>query len=127
MASLTHLDDVGHVWGSDLQLSQTGDLARVSGLERSNDRVLRRLMTNVTEYVWHPPYGAGIPARVGTILDLAEIRALIRTQMALEASVSQADPITVTATQIANGVSVFLSYIALPDRQPVTLSFDVSV
>jgi hypothetical protein len=47
--------------------------------------------------------------------------------MALEASVSTADPINVEVRQIDDGVSVALSYITLPDRQPVSLSFDVSV
>lgn len=127
MATLDALDDIAHDWGSDVQLTATGDLARASGSARSRQRVLRRLLTNPGECVFHPTYGAGIPGRVGTILDLAEIRAVIRTQMMLEASVSQADPIKVGVAQIENGVTVDLAYIALPDRQPVSLSFDVSV
>jgi hypothetical protein len=127
MARLSALQDVGHYWGSDTQLTPTGDLARADNLARSQQRVLRRLMTNPGDYYWHPTYGAGLPAKIGQILDLAEIRAVIRTQMQLEASVSKADPIRVDVAQISDGVSVALAYTALPDRQPVTLSFDVSV
>ena len=127
MTTLTALDDVDHLWGGDVGLTQTGDLARVNGADRSKQRVLRRLMTNPGDYAFHPEYGAGLPAKVGAILDLAEIRALVRNQMLLEASVSQADPITVAANALDDGVSIDLDYIALPDRQPVSLSFDVSV
>lgn len=127
MVSLSARQDVSHFWGSDINVSQTGDMARVEGVERSKQRVLRRLMTNPGEYSFHPEYGGGIPARIGTILNLAEVGAAIRKQMELEDSVSQADPISVDVQQITNGVAVSLAYVALPDKQPVTLSFDVSV
>lgn len=127
MQTLTALQDIDHTWGSDVALTPTGDFGRVSGLDRSKQRVLRRLMTPIKGYLFHRDYGGGLPERIGTILNLAEIRALIRTQMQLEASVSRASPIKVGVSQITNGVSVDLAYTALPDRQPVALSFDVSV
>lgn len=136
MADLTALADVGHVWGSDIQRSPTGDLARVSGAERSKERVFRRLMTNPAtsrpngatsgDYIFHPTYGAGIPAMIGQVLDIAKLTARIRGQMLLEASVARAPAPNVTVTEIVGGVSVDLAYVALPDRQPVSLSFDVS-
>lgn len=136
MADLTALADVGHFWGSDIQLSPTGDLARASGAERSKQRVFRRLMTNPAasapngatsgDYIFHPGYGAGIPAMIGQVLDIARITARIRGQMLLEASVAKSPAPKVTVNQIVGGVSVDLAYVALPDRQPVSLSFDVS-
>jgi hypothetical protein len=33
----------------------------------------------------------------------------------------------IVVTAIPNGLSVALNYIALPDQQPVPLSFDVSI
>jgi hypothetical protein len=124
--ALNVLDGVSHWFGSDLTLSPTGDIARVNRTDRSKQRVFRRLMTNPGEYVFHPNYGAGVPAQVGGIIDLAKIKALIRGQMLLEASVSQNPEPDVSVQLIANGVAVSIRYTALPDKQPVALSFDVS-
>lgn len=127
MADLTALCDVGHFWGSDVQLGPTGDLARATRADRSKQRVLRRLLTNPGDYIWHPTYGAGLPAKIGQNADPAEIGSLIRTQMGLEPSVAQTPEPTVAVTPILNGISVAIVYFVLPDRQPVPLSFDVSV
>lgn len=125
MANTPALDDVGHEWGSDLRVSPTGDLLSVSGPTRSRERVLRRLMTNLREYVWQPEYGASIPKRIGEALDLAEVKAAVSGQMQLEASVARDPPPVVTVREITGGVHVAVQYVALPDKQPVSLSFDL--
>ena len=128
MADFTTLCDIGHDFGGDVRLSPTGDLLRVTGNVRSAERVYRRLLTNPGDYIWHPDYGAGLPQKVGGLVDVAEIRALIRRQMMREASVQQTPtPPAIVATAIPNCVSVQISYVALPDRQPTALSFSVSV
>jgi hypothetical protein len=127
MADLTALCDAGHFWGGDLLLSPTGDLARVTGADRSKQRVIRRLMTNPGDYIWHPTYGAGLPRRIGTLANPAEIKGVILAQLALEASVAKSPAPQVTVSTFVNGISVKIVYVALPDRQPVPLSFDVSV
>lgn len=127
MADLTALCDVGHFWGSDLLLSPTGDLARVTRADRSRQRVLRRLLTNPGDYIFHPTYGAGLPQRVGTIIDADEITALIQAQMRLEPSVAQTPAPVVKVAAIPNGITVNVQYVSLPDRQPVPLVFDVSI
>jgi hypothetical protein len=127
MADLTALCDVGHFWGSDVQLSPTGDLARVTRGDRSKQRVLRRLLTNPGDCLFHPEYGAGLPRQIGLNADVAEIRALIREQMLLEASVARDPEPQIVVRAIQNGIAVSIVYVALPDRQPVPLSFDVSV
>lgn len=123
----TALDDVSHFWGQDLQLSPTGDLARVSGADRSQQRVLRRLLTNPTEYLWHPLYGGGLPRQVGLNVDIAKATALIRGQMLLEASVSRVPAPTVSVSVIDGGLAAQVQYLALPDKQPVSLSFNLSI
>lgn len=120
------LQDVDHVWDVDLRLSPSGDLGRVSGLERSKQRVLRRLLTNPGDYIWHPEYGAGLPRKVGSTLDVAKLTALIRGQMLLEVSVARSPAPTVSVQAIPNGAAIRISYVALPDRQPVALAFEVS-
>lgn len=123
----TALDDVTHYWGSDLQLSPTGDLSRSSRVERSKQRVLRRLMTNPGDYIWHPAYGAGLPALVGTNATAAAVQALVRGQMLLEASVARDPEPTVAVQTISNGLAVQITYAVPPEKQPVALSFSVSV
>jgi hypothetical protein len=122
---LTALADVGHYWGGDIFASPTGDLLRVTRAERSKERVLRRLLTNPGEMLFHPEYGAGIPQRVGSTTDPDEITGIIRTQMALEASVSQNPPPSITVIATANGVEASINYVVLPDQQPVSLGFSV--
>ncbi len=126
MADLTTLTGVSHYYGGDVALGPTGDLGRVNGLERSKQRVLRRLLTNPGDYIFHPTYGAGLGRYVGKVVDVAAIAVLIRGQMALERSVSQSPPPTIKASLIPNGIAVSVAYVALPDRQPVALAFEVT-
>lgn len=125
MADLTALADVGHFWGGDVFTSASGDLQKVSRADRSKQRVLRRLLTNPGDLLFHPGYGAGLPRRVGSNLDVDEITAVIRQQMGLEVSVAQTPPPVISVSEITNGVQVSVDYTVLPDRQPVSLAFSV--
>lgn len=120
------LDDCAHVWGNDLQLSPTGDLARAEGVDRSRQRVLRRLLTNPGTYLSHLQYGAGLPKAVGDTLTPSQIKSTISGQMQLEASVDRASPPTVDVSSLPDGVSASVGYVVAPEKQPVALSFDVS-
>lgn len=123
---MPNLLDIDQQFGEDLRVSQTGDLNTASVVERSRQRVLRRLLTAVRGYIFHLDYGAGVPARVGTVLNLAEIRALVQGQMLLEASVVRNPGPNISLQQITEGVAVSISYLVAPDRQPAALSFSVS-
>lgn len=127
MPDLIDPDEVSHWWGGDLVLSATGDLGRVNLTERSKQRVLRRLLTNAGDYIDHVTYGAGIPADVGTILDMPKLRAKIRGQMLLEESVVQTPEPVVVLKQIRNGVEVSIQYLVAPEKTPAALSFTVDV
>jgi hypothetical protein len=93
---------------------------------RSQQRVLRRLLTNPKGYIFHLGYGAGVPQYVGAVLNLAEVKTRISGQMQLEASVIKTPGPDVTVQQVADGVAVDASYQVAPDRQPASLSFDVN-
>lgn len=125
MADLLDLSDVSQYWGNDLQVSPTGDLVRSITVERSKQHVLRRLLTAIGNYIAHTNYGAGLPGDIGTVLDLAKIKAKIVGQMALEASVAQSPPPTVTLVLIANGISANIIYTVAPERVPAVLSFSL--
>jgi phage baseplate assembly protein W len=125
MPDYTTLNDVDHFFGQDVAAGNTGDLALVQRLARSRQRVLRRLLTNPGDYEAHPEYGAGIPRMIGESVDLKRIEGVIRAQLLLESSVQITPAPTIRVSQITGGVSVVVNYVALPDKQPVSLSFNM--
>ena len=120
------MPDVSHFFGSDLAFSATGDLSIADGLEESKQRVLRRLLTNMRDYIWQPDYGAGLPAYIGRTLDQPVLTALIKSQMYLEADVSHDPEPGIALQQIPNGISAQISYLSIETGEPVLLSFDVT-
>ena len=95
--------DIAHVWGQDLQLGPSGDLAVVSADNEVQQRILHRLLTNLGDYPWQLGYGAGLPAQVGRVADGALIGAIIRQQLLLEPAVAQSPEPVVTVSATADG------------------------
>ena len=126
MADLRNLSDVWQLWGNDLTITPTGDLTRATNVDRSKQRVLRRLMTPPGDYVMHPDYGAGLPAYIGRSADLDAIETLIIGQMLKEASVAKTPRPVVSLRSITNGLSASISYVVAPENVPAVLSFDLS-
>lgn len=120
------MPDVSHFWGNDLSVSATGDILLIDGDDLTTQRIIRRLMTAVQGYIWHLDYGAGVPAQIGSPLNLDLVRSIIRGQMALEASVARTPAPTITVTEILNGVSVYILFYSAKTGQQATLSFDVN-
>lgn len=122
------INDANQYWGGDLSasLSPTGDILAASGTLRGQQRVLRRLLTNPGDYAFHPTYGAGLPAYVGSLASVDEIKALIRGQMLLEDAVAVIPKPVINVTLIPDGISAQISYNDAPSGQPVILSFSVS-
>jgi len=117
--------DLNSPWGGDLQISATGDLALVDGDQRAQQRIIRRLFTNLGAYIWHTDYGASIPARIGSNLDVSLFQAVVYSQIMLEDSVSQSPPPIVKVTQIApDAVGCVITYYAIADGLQKTLTFD---
>lgn len=118
------MPDARHWFGNDLEVSNTGDIALSDGIELSNQRVVRRLMTILGEYPWHVDYGASVPKRIGDTLDMSLVESVIRSQIFLEEAVSKEDDLTISLSPILNGVFVQIEYIdALTGRQ-ASLKFD---
>ncbi|KHK58093.1 phage tail protein [Ralstonia sp. A12] len=120
------MNDVNHWVGDDIGVSPTGDLGLASADLRTQQRIVRRLVTNPGDYLFHTDYGAGLPQRIGQTLDIAALRGLIRTQTALEAGVAQTPEPQVDVTAITGGVSVRILYSSSITREPVSLQFNVS-
>lgn len=103
--------DIAHVWGQDLQIGPSGDLAVVSGDNEVQQRIIHRLMTNAGDYIWNLDYGAGLPAGVGRPTDAPTIAAIIRAQIALEPSVADSpEPIVTVAASGDGTVAVKIQY-----------------
>jgi hypothetical protein len=86
---MIEMSDIDHVFGSDLAVTVSGDLAAVSGSTLGQQRVLRRLLTNAGDYIWKLTYGAGLPSVIGMPVDAAAVTGLVRSQIFLESAVAQ--------------------------------------
>ena len=121
--------DIDQNYGNDINLSATDDLNTVTGLFRSQQRILRRLFTNPGFYIWEPTYGAGLPAYVGQNItpdNFNGIKSLILSQIFLEESVAQIpEPIIVLQT-IQGGLFCQITYTESSTQQSVVLTFNVS-
>jgi hypothetical protein len=87
------MTDIALEWNDDFQPDSTGDLMTVDGDDEVRQRLERRLFTAVNGYVWHPNYGAGLPQKIGSVLSVSEIRSVVNSQLALEASVAPFPPV----------------------------------
>lgn len=121
--------DIVHQWGSDLALGPTGDLAVVAGPALSQQRVLRRLLTNPLDYIWQPTYGAGLAGFIGQPANTLQIRATIRSQIFKEAAVARDPEPTIDVMLCPGGaigdVYVHILYGDAPTGQTQVLTFSV--
>ena len=119
--------DVAHQWGADLAVGTTGDLALADGATLGQQRVMRRLLTNLGDYIWQLEYGAGLGQFVGQPADAAKIQAVIRSQIFKEQSVAQTpEPVIDVQTGANSVVYVHILYVDAESGQTQTLSFSVS-
>jgi phage baseplate assembly protein W len=122
--------DAAHLWGSDLIVSPTGDIGTASGGLLGQQRVLRRLLTNPGEYIWHLDYGAGLARFIGQPINTLQITAVIRSQIFKESVVARRpEPIIDVQTSPAGGsgvVYVHIRYVDADSTQTQVLSFTVS-
>jgi hypothetical protein len=102
--------DLDHDFGGDLALGPTGDLATVTGTVLGQQRVLRRLLTNAGDYIWHLAYGAGLPAVIGTPVDAATIEGIVLGQIFLEAAVARSPAPVVEVQSTGSLVSLSITY-----------------
>jgi hypothetical protein len=97
------MSDIYLEWATDLSAGSGGDLALVAGSAETNQRVVRRLLTNPGDYIWNLGYGAGLGAFIGSATNLQDIAAVIRNQISLEPTVPST-PAPNVAVQILDAV-----------------------
>lgn len=120
--------DINHNIGGDILASASGGLSPVDGTLKGQQRVLRRLLTNPGDYIWHTNYGGGLGAMVGTNATIEEIDAVIRSQIALESVVSKYPVPTITVTAPSPGtVQCRIQYADASSKTPQILSFNINI
>lgn len=124
------MTDIFHVWGSDLSFDATGDLLSVSGVDETNQRILRGLLSAAPEYVFHPTYGAALGQHVGDALSVeayTAIKAAIRSAVLADPNV-QTQPAPTFDFQARNDgtLAVSVAYFYRPTGSLQTLAFSVS-
>lgn len=120
------MSDLDHYIGGDLGVSPTGDLLIAGDSKEGQQRVLRRLLTNPGDYIWHTTYGAGLPGEVGKTLDARRIQGIIRSQIFSEAIVQRSPDPNIIVAQIPNGVSARIQYTDSTTKKAVSLNFDIN-
>ncbi|GBR06979.1 phage tail protein [Acetobacter oeni] len=114
--------DLFHVRGSDLIITETGQLEVATGDDVGMQRVLRRLTTNAGDYIFSLTYGAGLPGRVGGIDTPADLQAIILQQMTLEAVVSSNPSPAVSVNSVSLGeIQIVITYVSNSTGGTVTL------
>lgn len=120
--------DLDHTFGNDLVVSATGDLATVDDVKKSQQRILRRLLTNPVGYIWHSDYGAGLARYIGQSLSsdrFAEIKSTIQSQIFLEQTVAQTPAPEIRLQTIQFGLYCQINYTFQQLNIPVVLTFNV--
>jgi hypothetical protein len=101
-------------WGADLSVGPNGDI-NVSPVQANvQQRVVRRLLTNPGDYIWHTNYGAGLGGYVGQPYSPSYIEGAILNQLQLESLVAGTPAPTVQINQSSTGpfstISVNVQY-----------------
>jgi len=121
------MQDAALQWGGDLTPSPSGDLLLAGGSALSQQRVLRRLLTNTTDYIWQSAYGAGLGQFVGQPNAARAVAGVIYAQIFNEASVAQQPLPVVTADALPDGsVLVDINYTNVASGNTQSLTFSMS-
>ncbi len=120
------MPDADLTWGGDLSVTPTGDLGLADGPALGQQRVLRRLLTNLADYMWQPGYGGGLGQFVGQVASAKAIEGVIRTQLYQEAAVAhQPEPRVATSTTDDGGVFADIAYVDAASATTQALTFSV--
>ncbi len=120
------MSDATLVWGGDLTISPTGDLGMSNGGDLGQQRVLRRLLTNPNDDVWHADYGGGLGQFIGNTPNARTIEGTIRGQLYAEAAVAHQPEPSVTTSALTDGsIYVSIVYADAPTKAAQTLTFSL--
>jgi len=120
------MPDLSLLWGGDLSVGPTGDIALADGTTLTQQRVLRRLLTNAGDYIWQLSYGAGLGQFVGQPGAPAAISAVAQTQMLQENAVATSPAPVISATASVDGtVTLSIQYADSQTQTTNLLTFSI--
>jgi len=118
--------DLALGFGGDLSAGPTGDIALADGTGLTQQRVLRRLLTNAGGYIWQLAYGAGLAQFVGMPGAPAAIQGVVRSQILQEATIASSPVPSVAAVAGQDGTVVLtIRYTDAATQQTSLLTFSV--
>lgn len=113
-------------FGGDLAVGPTGDLLLSGGTVLTQQRVLRRLLTNPGDYIWQLNYGAGLGRYVGQPGAPSAIAGVVRTQIQLEAAVAESPAPSIEVAAQADGtVNLSIGYANALTGETSALTFSL--
>jgi hypothetical protein len=112
---MADLADAYHIYGQDLAVTETGDIALATKSDRTTQRIIRRLLTAPTDakgsaYPWLPKYGVGLGKYLGEAMDTRALQGAILSQMLQEDTVLKVLPPQVTVTPTPTGATITVQY-----------------
>lgn len=120
------MPDAALDWNSDFTLTPAGDLALADGDDLVKQRLIRRLFTAARGCVFHLEYGAGLPQKIGSTLSPRAVAAVVRAQLALEASVAASPPASVQISEPRAGLqTILIRYTDALTGQHVSLDLSI--
>lgn len=129
--------DLNHVYGGDLSVSPSGDLALAGPAQTTQQRLYRRLLTNPAmtndggdvdstgDYLAHQDYGAGLGRVVGSPADIPGVKAMITGQVGKEPAVARSPALKVLVSSIADGLTASVQYIDANTNATQLIAFDI--
>lgn len=120
------MPDLAHFYGNDINVAANGDLLTADGDGLTTQRVLRRLLTNPGDYLWHPEYGAGLPSYIGRAVPTSTIVGVIRSQLFQEPGVARSPDPQISVKPIPSGYAINIKLWGASSGAPQLLSFDLT-
>ncbi|GJH22422.1 hypothetical protein CBA19CS22_37790 [Caballeronia novacaledonica] len=130
--------DLYHYWGNDLNVSASGDLLLADFSDTTQQQILRALLTNpalsdragnplaTADYSDHPTFGAGLPRRVGSTLNVQELRGVVRSVVLSFPQVARTPGPTIDVTPFNDGATINIQYVNSATGATDTLFFDIN-
>lgn len=101
--------DIDHYFGSDVSFVD-GDLSVSVEMTETQQNIIRALLTNEKDYLWHD-YGTGIGAYVGEDSGkLLELKGRCISQVSKASGVAASPPPSVLFKMVANTLTVSIQY-----------------
>jgi phage baseplate assembly protein W len=115
--------DLNLPWGGDLSLSPQGGTELISGSALTQQRIIRRLLTNQGDYIWDPTYGGNLRQYVDEPFDVAAVTAHVQAQTVLESTVQSVLSVVLTFQPSLGIATCTINYTASTATGPQVLTF----